>query len=64
MKKENVNPKGRKFLAMICGLIWGVLYCIACAIENKLIELSPFAIVIASLFPAYMGSNALTKTKK
>jgi len=61
---ENINTKGRKFWAMVLGLIWGILYCIGCAIENKLIELSPFAIVIASLFPAYMGSNALTKTKK
>ncbi len=68
MSKEIKNvvklPKGRKFLVLQEGLIFGTLYITACAIKPALLDLMPFAMVIIALVPAYITGNVIKSIKE
>jgi len=61
--KETKPAKGRKFIALIMGLIFAVLYIIGCAIFPKLLELAAFAMVVEGIIVSYMGANAVKSIK-
>jgi len=63
-EKQNANFKGRKFIALVAGMVWGLFFVGACMNNQAMIQLSPFAIVIAGLSAAYMGSNVLKEKVK
>ena len=62
--KQNVNFRGRKFIALVMGTVWGAFFVGACMSNEAMIQLSPFAIVIAGLSASYMATNVLKEKVK
>ena len=55
---------GRKFASMIVGVSFGVLFILGCLINDKILELEQFGMLVLGTIMAYMGSNALKEKYK
>lgn len=64
MSEETKPAKGRKFIALQEGMIFGILYMVACMINEKLVELAMFAMAVVGLVATYIGANAVKGIKK
>lgn len=55
---ENINPKGRKFWAMVIGVTFGIMFIVGCLVKKDLMDLEQFAMSVEGLIACYMGANA------
>ena len=61
---ETKQAKGRKFIVFQEIMVFGVLFIAGCAIDEKLLALISFAMVIVGAGVSYMGANAVKGLKK
>ncbi len=58
------KAKGRKFIALQEGIVFGIIYIIACMANEKLVDLAMFAAAVIGLVGVYLGANAIKGLKK